>query len=125
MGKAMSADLRTRVVAAIEGGLSRRKAAERFRVSAVRWHVLHRLKGDPRPKPQGGDKRSGRIEAKAALILGGVEEKSDITLAELQTKLAEHGVSVGIGTPWRFFDRHGITRKRRARTRLSKTAPTS
>jgi|ERR1700722_5308100 transposase len=128
MGTALSVDLRSRVIAAIEGGLSRRQAAERFGVSAasaVRWHALHRLKGDARPKPQGGDKRSGRIEAKAALILGAVEAKSDITLAELQAKLAGHGVKVGIGTLWRFFDRHGITRKKRARTRPSKTVPTS
>ena len=40
MAKALSVDLRDRVVAAVEGGLSRRKAAERFGVSissAIRW----------------------------------------------------------------------------------------
>ncbi len=41
MPSALSADLRERVVAAIEEGASRREAARRFMVSAasaVRWH---------------------------------------------------------------------------------------
>jgi hypothetical protein len=46
-------------------------------------------------------------------------------LAEIRSGLAAQGVLVGIGTLWRFFDRHGITRKKRPGTRLSKTAPTS
>jgi transposase len=40
MGKPLSNDLRSRLVAAVAGGLSRRAAAERFGVSvasAVRW----------------------------------------------------------------------------------------
>ncbi len=40
MGKPMSMDLRERVVAAVDGGMSRHKAAERFGVSvssAIRW----------------------------------------------------------------------------------------
>jgi transposase len=72
MSKALSVDLRDRVVAAIEGGLSCRQAALRFGVSAssaIRWRVLSRTKGDVRPGPLGGDRRSGRIEAHADLIL--------------------------------------------------------
>ena len=48
MAKALSVDLRNRVVAAVEGGLSRRKAAERFGVSissAIRWTTLSRFTG--------------------------------------------------------------------------------
>ncbi len=40
MGKPLSTDLRSRLVAAVAGGLSRRAAGERFGVSAasaVRW----------------------------------------------------------------------------------------
>jgi hypothetical protein len=37
---------------------------------------------------QGGDRRSHRIEAHAALIVAGHEAKSDVTLAELKAKLA-------------------------------------
>ena len=41
MAKALSIDLRERVLKAVDGGLSCRQAAERFRVSAssaIRWH---------------------------------------------------------------------------------------
>ena len=92
MGKALSVDLRDRVVAAVEGGLSRRKAAERFGVSissAIRWTVRSRTSGTVRPRPMGGDQRSGRIEAYAPVILAAVEAKSDITLVELRAMLAQ------------------------------------
>ena len=66
-----------------------------------------------------------RIEAHAAFILGAIETKDDITLVELQAQLAERGTPVGIGTLWRFFDRHRITRKKRPHTPPNKNAPTS
>jgi transposase len=121
-------DLRDRVVAAISGGLSRRQAAIRFGVSAasaIRWQQLANQHGTPTPQQQGGDRRSARIEAHADLILGAYEATPDITLAELQALLAEQGTEVAIGTLWRFFDRRGITRKKRRRMRPSRTAPTS
>jgi transposase len=73
----------------------------------------------------GGDRRSGRIEAHAALIRGLVDQKSDITLAGIRAELAKAGVPVGIGTLWRFFDRHRLTHKKRQRTPPSRPAPTS
>jgi transposase len=128
MSKALSVDLRDRVVAAIESGMSCRQAALRFGVSAssaIRWRVLARTRGDVRPGPLGGDRRSGRIEAHAELILGLVEQKRDATLAELRAGLAEHGVLVGAGSLWRFFDRHKITLKKSRRTRTSRPVPMS
>ena len=127
MSKALSLDLRSRVLAAIAGGLSCRKAAARFGVSAssaIRWRALERQQGDARPKALGGDRRSGRIEAHARLILALVEESPDMTLMEIKAVLAEKGVGVGIGTLWRFFDRRRITLKKRRRTQPSRTAPT-
>ena len=128
MSKALSVDLRSRVVAAIESGMSCRQAALRFGVSAssaIRWRTLARSKGDVRPGPLGGDRRSGRIEAHAELILGLLDKKRDATLEELRAGLAEHGVAVGMGTLWRFFDRRKITLKKSRRTPTSKPAPTS
>jgi transposase len=66
MPSALSADLRERVVATIEGGTSRREAARRFEVSpasAVRWHEAFVREGRTRAKPMGGDQRSQAIEA--------------------------------------------------------------
>ena len=114
MAKALSFDLRRRVVDAIEHGFSCREAAQLFGVSAssaIRW--LDRLKkqGDVAAKRQGGDRKSGRIEAEAEFLLGEVARTPDVTLVELQEKLRARGVSVGVGTLWRFFDRRRTTFK--------------
>ena len=72
MVKVLSLDLRERVVAAIDGGMSRRQAAERFGVgiaTAVRWAQLAREKGSPAAMKVGGDRRSERIERHAGFIL--------------------------------------------------------
>jgi len=84
MSKALSMDLRERVAAAVTAGASCRAAAG-FGVSAasaIRWAALAREAGSVAPGPLGGDRRSARIEAQAALILRLVEQKSDITLKE-------------------------------------------
>ena len=128
MGRGLSQDLRDRVVAAVAGGVSCRQAALRFGVSAasaIRWRQLAFAHGTPAAKAQGGDRRSARIEAQAGFLLGAIEAKDDITLVEMQARLAERGTPVGLGTLWRFFDRHGITRKKRRHTPPSRAAPTS
>lgn len=122
MGVPLSKDLRIRVVQAVEEGASRRQAAARFGVSvssAIRWVDDWRRSGRTTARPQGGDQRSARIEAEADFLLAQVAETPDVTLAELQTMLQrERGVSVGIGTLWRFFDRRDISfKKNRARCR--------
>ena len=117
MTKPLSVDLRSRVVAAVDGGLSRRRAAARFGVSissAIRWTSRVRTTGDIRPLRVGGDKRSARIEGFAPVILGAVDAKPDITLAELRERLAEHGASFALSTIWRFFARHKITLKKKS-----------
>jgi transposase len=128
MARALSQDLRDRVVGAIEGGLSCRAAAVRFGVgaaTAIRWRQLVLQHGRAVARKQGGDKRSSRIEAHADFLLGLVDDGGDPTLAEMQARLAERGTPVGIGTLHRFFARHGITRKKRPATRASRTARTS
>lgn len=83
MAKSLSFDLRSRVLAAIADGLSRRQAATRFGVStssAIRWQSLLRAGGDGRPKPPGGDRLSGRTDAHAGLIAAALDEVPDITL---------------------------------------------
>ena len=139
MTKSLSEDLRSRVIAAVDGGLSRRAAARRFGVaaaSAVRWVREWRETGATRAKPQGGDKRSQRIEAYRAIILQAIESQADITLVELAELLrSEHNVAFAPSTIWRFLDRHSMTfkkngarqragaaRRRRAATRVVESA---
>src|SRR4051812_48090268 len=57
MPKALSFDLRSRVLAAIDEGLSCRQAATRFGVSAssaIRWQGMRREGGEAPPHPPGG-----------------------------------------------------------------------
>jgi transposase len=128
MCKALSVDLRDRVIAAIEGGMSCRQAAARFGVSAssaIRWRSRVRTQGDVRPGPLGGDRRSGHVERHAELILGLVEARDDITLAELREALAQQGVGTSVSSVWRLFGGRRITLKKSRRTRTSRAAPTS
>ena len=128
MGLPLSMDLRTRVLAAIDAGLSCRAAAARFGVgaaTAIRWHAQRRTTGDVAPRPQGGDMRSRRVEASREMILALWEAHKDATLDELRVALSEAGLVVSNSTLHRFFVRHGITRKKRPATRSSRTGPMS
>jgi transposase len=135
MAKSLSEDLRARVIAAVDGGLSRRAAAARFGVaaaSAVRWVREWRETGATCARAQGGDQRSHRIEAYRDVILMTIDRQVDITLVELAELLRqEHGAVFATSTIWRFLDRHAVTvkkngarqragaaRRRRAATRL-------
>ena len=123
MSKALSLDLRTRVLAAIAGGLSCRQAAQRFGVSAssaIRWRGLERRQGDARPKALGGDRRSGRIEARAGLILGLVEATPDITLEELRTAARGPRRGSGLRQPVALLCPAADHAQKRPRTRPSR-----
>ena len=114
MARSLSFDLRSRVLAAIEDGLSCRQAAGRFGISvssAIRWQALRRAGGDGRPRPQGGDRLSHRTEAHAGLIAAALADVPDITLSKLRERLARQGATTSVTALWRYFRRHNITRK--------------
>jgi transposase len=128
MAAALSIDLRKRVVDAVNGGMSRRQAAAHFKVgvsSAIRWVAQALAAGDVAPKRQGGDRRSGAIEAQADFILSLLGPDGDATLAEMRAALADKGHSFSLSALSRFFARRGVTLKKSPRTRPSKIAPTS
>ena len=73
----LSNDLRYRLVAAVDGGMSRRIAAGAFGVAAstaIKWVDQWRRLSDVRPRPQGGDRRSHRLEAYVEEVLALVAE---------------------------------------------------
>jgi transposase len=127
MTRALSDDLRKRVIAAVDGGMSRRAAAERFGVgvsTAIKWVRRWRETGRWTARRPGGDVRSHRIDAFRDEILGLVEATPDITLAEITDHLdRSHGVQLALSTVFRFFRRHGVTYKKRRRTLPSRIAP--
>lgn len=128
MAKALSLDLRVRVLAAVAGGMSHREAAQVFAVSPAsvsRWRKLSRETGEPRAKAAGGDNRSHYVEAHKDLILALLERTPDLTIEDLRGLLSEQGIGVGYGTVRRFFARHAVTRKKRPPMRPSRIGPTS
>ena len=123
MAKTHGEDVRGRVIAAVEGGVSRRAAAERFQVgvsTAIVWVRAWREEGRSIAKPTGGDTRSRRIEAHRGTILSAIEAQTDRTLAERAAWLGrEHGASFAPSSVHRFLMRHRITFKKSRRTPAS------
>lgn len=127
MAKSLSIDLRRRVVEAVEAGASCRAAAARFGVgvsSAIRWVSRARTRGSLAPDKRGGNVRSHQIDAHRDLIFGWIEEKPDLTLSEVAERLES---AVGYrplpSIVCRFFQRNGITRKKRQRMLPNRTVP--
>jgi len=125
MGRPYSMDLRERVIAAVEDGMSTRQAAARFSIgiaTAGAWARLKRAKGEVRPAKQGKPKGS-ILDAHADFIFGLIERSPDITLVEIAQHLAcERKVEVVSTAVWKFLDRHDMTHKKRVPTRVSKNA---
>ncbi len=128
MTRSLSADLRGRVIAAIEDGASTREAARRFQIgisTAGSWHRRYRETGEMEARKQGQPSRS-KLDPHEAFILALIEEAPDITLAEIVERLAAGpGVRAAPSTVWLLLDRRGITFKKRRRTRPSSSVATS
>ena len=114
MAAPYSNDLRWRVVDGVNGGMSRREAAEHFGVSvssAIRWTALEARTGDVSPAKMGGHCPQ-KLARHRSRVLGLVEEHADETLDELRCRLTAEGVEIGYGGLWRFLERENITRKK-------------
>ncbi|WP_376967708.1 hypothetical protein ABNQ39_36375 (plasmid) [Azospirillum sp. A26] len=65
---------------------------------AIRWVARARPRGDLSPDKRGGNVRSHRIDEHRDLILDWIEEKLDLTLAEVAERLDESvGTQVTVG----------------------------
>ena len=120
MSKPYSMDLRERVVAAVEGGLSRRKAAAHFGVSirvAIEWARRFRETGSVAPGKIGGYKPKKIRGAHRDWLVARCQEK-DFTLRGLVGELAERGLAVGYRSVWEFVHAEGLSyKKNRGRQR--------
>src|ERR1700709_2966106 len=98
MTRALSQDLRSRVIAAIDGGLSCNAAAKRFGIavsSAIRWVRAWRVEGRVTALPQGGDLRSHHIEVYRDVILAAIEAGVEISLVALTALLrSQYGATL-------------------------------
>lgn len=118
-----SQDLRDRVAAAVSDGCSARAAASRFSISvstAIRWAKRMNTEGHAQARPMGGDHRS-RLSDHREAVLTLLAHQPDLTLEEIRTELStRHGVSVSLGTVWRFLKAQNLTlKKKSARSRTA------
>lgn len=117
MGKALSTDLRERIVADVNGGNTRRGAAARFEVAAstaVRLKARYDETGSVASARIGRPPGSGKLGEHRAFIIGQVEERPDITMPELAALLDERGVVVDPSNLSKFLCKAGYSYKKNA-----------
>ena len=127
MPKPYSNDLRERLVAAVEGGLSRHKAAALFKVApstAVNWMRRVRETGSVEPGQMGGHRRRA-IQGEHEVWLATRIRERDFTLRGLVAELAERGLAADYWAVWTFVRAQGLTHKKRRWSPASRAAPMS
>ncbi len=111
----LSADLRRRLVRAVEAGSSAREAARRFEVSAsAAIKLVRRVRetGSAAPAKVGGH-RKPLLAGHEALLRGLTAAKPGITLAEIRAALMERGVRAGsLATVWATLRRLDLRHKK-------------
>ncbi|WP_156436363.1 IS630 family transposase [Bradyrhizobium pachyrhizi] len=115
MAKGYSKDLRVRAVELVESGESAREAARILNLGAsttIRWMDRWRKTGNVEAKPGTGHSRSP-LEQHKQWLIELIAAEPDLTLEEIRARLrSQRKAKAGIGSIWRFFDRHSITFKK-------------
>lgn len=126
MARALSGDLRSRVLAASAGGMSARSAAARFGIgisTAIAW-IASARRGQPAPARQGRPGGS-RLDGHEAFIIGMIEASKDITLDEMVARLAnERSVQIGRSALDVWLRKRSWTFKKRPHTHWSRNGQT-
>ena len=114
--KAYSLDLRTRVLCAIDGGMSRAEAVRTFQVSLgsiKRWLRLRQSCGSLAPRLRKG-KTASISATQLATLRFQLEQFPDATLAEHAARWnADHATTLSPWTLGRAIRRLGFSRKKR------------
>ena len=127
-GQSYSADLRSRVLAAVDGGLSAKTVAARFQVSvSYIYKALGRrdATGETEARPQRNHQEL-KLAAQHEAIKAEVARLPDVTLNELRAwLLATHGMAASLGLMHRTLARLGLTLKKSRSAPRSRTDPSS
>lgn len=122
MARALSDDLRIRVLKASAAGMSARQAASRFGVgvsTAIRW-IARAVEGEPTPRPQGW-KRPSLLDAHEAFVVEMINDCKDVTLDEMVERLsAERQVSISRSALGAWLRGRGWTFKKSPHTHWSR-----
>ncbi len=128
-GQSYSEDLRARVLAAIDGGMAARLAAQLFRVSVSYIYkalIRRRRTGEVSASRSRGHRPRKLSAEQEAALAARIDAHPDLTLAALQAwLLAEHGVRLSNGAMWSAVARLGLSFKKRRSGRANRTGPTS
>ena len=119
MPRALSNDLRARMVKAVENGESRKAVAKRFDVApstVIKLMQSFRATGSHEPKQMGGYKKS-KLAGHKALVSSLIAEVPDATLDELVARLAKARVKTSRTGLWRFLDGLGLSFKKNSARR--------
>jgi transposase len=114
MARPYSEDLRKRVVAAVERGMSRNAVAKMFGLSVscvVKWMQRVESTGSVAAKPMGG-RRPYALAGERVFVLRRIAEKPDLTISALTAELAERGLKVSRFAVWHFLEHEGLTFKK-------------
>lgn len=115
MTKPLDHDLRVRLVAAVDGGMSCRAAARHFDVgdsTVIRLMERYRATGSVEPAQIGGY-RPHVLKDERAWILSRVAEEPEVTTRKLADELAERGIKVSHVSVWNLLKRAEQSHKKR------------
>lgn len=117
-------ELRDRVLASYDAGLSTHQIAANLMVSKSWCRRVKQLRDLPRPKIGGG---RPKLDSHGRAELGRfVDEKPDATLEELRSRiLRELGIRISIGALWNTLKRMKLTLKKSRRSPANNSAPRS
>ena len=128
-GQSYSEDLRSRVLAAVDGGMAARAAAKLLRVSVSYIYkalIRRRRTGETSASTRRGHRPRKLSGEQEAALAAHIEAHPDTTLAVLQSWLErEHGVRLSNGAMWSAVARLGLSFKKRRSAPPSRTVRTS
>ena len=118
-----SQDLRDRVLRALDRGDRPTEIARRFEVSRI-W--VYQVRGRVQATGERGSLRIGgyrrsRLAQSEQQLRAWIAEAPDLTLAELQQRLAGQGVAVKIGALWHQLNKWNLTFKKNSARQRTRT----
>ena len=127
-GQSYSTDLRSRVLAAIDGGSAAKAVAELFQVSVSyidKALARRAATGEIEARPQ-RNRQELKLAAHHAAIAAEVARRPDVTLEELRAwLLGNHQVAASLGLMHKTLVRLGLTLKKSRAGRKSRIGPMS
>ncbi|MGV1908361.1 IS630 family transposase [Agrobacterium cavarae] len=125
MGRALSDDLRLRVLKASAAGMSARQSAARFGVgisTAIRW-IARARDGEPTSRPQGW-RRPSVLDAHETFVVAMIDDRKDVTLDEMVERLSvERQVGISRSALGAWLRGRGWTFKKKSAHALEQDRP--